>query len=413
MSELPHLLVVDSSKVVRASLTKKLKGSYVVREETNGESAWQTLILDPAIVAVIAGVSLPKLDGFGLLDKVRANKLSRLKAMSFFLIASDAMGEDIRAHALGCGVSGFIQKGASADQVLAVLKRPATTAVEAAVAMPPQTQGGDKAIDESEVADLGMSNIFSTLDEIAGIAHGKPLRVDAPRRLLAPLTPRHQVLGSLERLLGRAGPGERGVAVLVFSLDSYQDLAMRFGTKMADRIEAKFEQLLTGKLRAGDSLAKIAAHQIAIVAAETNLALCTAFAERICQRLSVAEVSVRGQPVKMTVSVGVASYPDDALVKDGNALFSLAESRLALAIAAGGNQVVNGVRRSLAVTAMKHCSALIESAQTETLGPQLGELGLLIMPLVKEIEGSFRLGLPLEKMESLLRAQVKGEHAAS
>lgn len=52
MNELPHVLIVDNSRVIRALLSRSLKDHFEVREETNGESAWQTLVLDSAIVAV-------------------------------------------------------------------------------------------------------------------------------------------------------------------------------------------------------------------------------------------------------------------------------------------------------------------------------------------------------------------------
>ena len=63
--ELPRLLIVDDSRMVRASIIKHLKGRYAYREEVNGEAAWQTLVLDPTIRAVISDLGMPVLDGFG------------------------------------------------------------------------------------------------------------------------------------------------------------------------------------------------------------------------------------------------------------------------------------------------------------------------------------------------------------
>ena len=71
------VLVADASKVVRASLAKQLAEHFDVREEASGESAWQTLVLDSAIVGVVAGVNLNRLDGLGLLERVRESKLAR------------------------------------------------------------------------------------------------------------------------------------------------------------------------------------------------------------------------------------------------------------------------------------------------------------------------------------------------
>jgi CheY-like chemotaxis protein len=90
------VLVADASKVVRASLAKQLAEHFDVREEASGESAWQTLVLDSAIVGVVAGVNLNRLDGLGLLERVRDSKLARIKSLPFFLVVSSSFGESQR-----------------------------------------------------------------------------------------------------------------------------------------------------------------------------------------------------------------------------------------------------------------------------------------------------------------------------
>ena len=71
MSDLPRVLIVDDSRMVRTSLARHLKGIYEVREEGDGEAAWQTLVLDHTIAAVISDLQMPVLmaldfwSGFG------------------------------------------------------------------------------------------------------------------------------------------------------------------------------------------------------------------------------------------------------------------------------------------------------------------------------------------------------------
>ena len=83
MTEPQRILVVDDSRLVRMALVRNLKGQFDVREEGDGESAWQQLILDHSIRAVISDLQMPKLDGFGLLQRVRASKQRRLQEMPF------------------------------------------------------------------------------------------------------------------------------------------------------------------------------------------------------------------------------------------------------------------------------------------------------------------------------------------
>ena len=48
-----RLLVVDESRMVRALLGKVLREHYDVREEADGEAAWQVLVLDQSVGALV------------------------------------------------------------------------------------------------------------------------------------------------------------------------------------------------------------------------------------------------------------------------------------------------------------------------------------------------------------------------
>lgn len=70
-SPLPRILVVDDSRIVRATIKKHLGASYEVIEEPNGEAGWQRLIADESIQLLISDLTMPVLDGLGLLSRVR------------------------------------------------------------------------------------------------------------------------------------------------------------------------------------------------------------------------------------------------------------------------------------------------------------------------------------------------------
>ena len=89
METIRRLLVLDNSRVVRATLSKHLKDDFEVIEEASGESAWQTLMLDSGISAVISGVHPLKLDAHDLLARLRASSIRRLRDIPFILVVSD------------------------------------------------------------------------------------------------------------------------------------------------------------------------------------------------------------------------------------------------------------------------------------------------------------------------------------
>ena len=104
MADLPRILIVDDSRVVRVSLIQHLKGYYEVREECDGEAAWQSLVVDHSIRAVISDLQMPKLNGFELLERVRTSKLRRLQQLPFILVSGEESEEErAKARTLGCG----------------------------------------------------------------------------------------------------------------------------------------------------------------------------------------------------------------------------------------------------------------------------------------------------------------------
>ena len=67
----PRVLIVDDSRIVRVTLIKHLKGAYEIREEGDGEAGWQALMVDPDIQVVLSDLTMPKLDGYGFLERIR------------------------------------------------------------------------------------------------------------------------------------------------------------------------------------------------------------------------------------------------------------------------------------------------------------------------------------------------------
>ena len=116
-TQLPRVLIVDESRMVRAMLIKHIRELYDFREEGDGEAAWQVLVLDHSIQLVICSLSLPVLDGDGLLVRVRASKLSRLSQMPILMISGD--NDEALARAKSHGASDFINRGTGATELLA------------------------------------------------------------------------------------------------------------------------------------------------------------------------------------------------------------------------------------------------------------------------------------------------------
>ena len=88
-TDLPQkrVLVVDDSKFVRTTFATILKASFEVREESDGESAWEAVETDPSIVMVFTDLDMPRLNGFGLLSRIRGSDDARVRALPVVVIS--------------------------------------------------------------------------------------------------------------------------------------------------------------------------------------------------------------------------------------------------------------------------------------------------------------------------------------
>ncbi|HMV00988.1 MAG TPA: diguanylate cyclase [Rhodocyclaceae bacterium] len=419
MDALPRVLIVDASRVIRASLSKILTEFFDVREEANGESAWQTLVLDSSIVAVISGASLPKLDGYGLVERMRSSKLQRLRETPFFLIISDTVGEGERQQARIRGVTDFLQKGMASAQI-GMLVAAIRKGAEVPPPEDPATEGrgsykvGESVADEESVgtaSNLGISDIMGQMGRMAGMSGITASDVMGSAKPVPEFPPRAEVELFLTRYL--AAGGNHSVGVLVFGLDSYPRVAQRFGSDLADKIALKFGRLLANKIRTDDCIGAFLPGRVAIVAPGTNRALCASFAERVCKGLAAAQISIRGERVDMTVSVGVAAVPEDGVALSADDFLMLANGRMDAALKAGGNRVESGqsrtsedFRKDEFVLRLKE---IMTSVSPEALQPCLGSVGLQIVPVLKQIDLAFNLGLPLDDIERKLWSRARSE----
>src|ERR1700738_131995 len=83
----PRVLIVDDSRIVRATLIKHIEGMFDYREASDGEHAWETLLLDPHIRVVITDLTMPNLDGYGLLQRIRSSKIGRIRTLPVVVVS--------------------------------------------------------------------------------------------------------------------------------------------------------------------------------------------------------------------------------------------------------------------------------------------------------------------------------------
>ncbi len=193
---------------------------------------------------------------------------------------------------------------------------------------------------------------FDMLDEIDREFQQQIHRLLAHDELTGLLSSK-SFFSELRREAARAEAEALPFCVLMMDLDHFKDVNDTYGHLVGSKTLEETGRLIKGALRAGDVASRFGGEEFAAFLLDANYAQGLVAAERV--RLAIAEnefpASRTDSPEPMThritISVGVAAYPDDAT--DPIHLVELADSALYRAKRSGRNRIC-AYRPSLALT---------------------------------------------------------------
>ena len=145
---------------------------------------------------------------------------------------------------------------------------------------------------------------------------------------------------ALQGELRRARRYGHPVAVAIFDLDRFGEVNVRVGRLVADRLLREAAMLLGNKIRDIDLAARPGEDELAVLLPQTDRNGAFLVAERFRREMEThfRKREVGGQPAELTVSGGVAAYPEDGL--DAEALVARAAQALYQAKGSGKNAVL-------------------------------------------------------------------------
>ncbi|HJT62107.1 MAG TPA: response regulator [Burkholderiales bacterium] len=271
-----RVLVVDDSRFVRTTFAHILKVSFDVAEAADGEAAWLAIQADSSIVMVFTDLDMPKLDGFGLLSRMRKSDDARIKALPVVVISGNEEPTS-KQRARELGANDFIGKSADAPEVLSRLDNVLRLV---------------RASRELEQTKLAVAST-ATHDPLTG-THTPHYLVTEGRKHFA-----H----------ARRHSGE--LSVMALRLDTYDAIALAANKDIADIVVTRIAKLVTEKVRVEDSVARVAQATFMVLANNTAAAHMVALADRLRRELDEARVTYREQALKFVTSIGVASISAD------------------------------------------------------------------------------------------------------
>ncbi len=360
------VLVVDDSRMVRASIIKRIRDRFECREEADGEAGWATLLVDDSIQVVLSDLSMPHLDGYGLLERIRASHIQRIADIPVIMISGDE-DDAARERARALGATDFITKGIGTVELL--------SRIESA------------------------SRLSRTSRELAdsreALAAASPIDPDSGMA-----TPQYMEIHGAQ-LMSAAARYDGQVSVLIVGIDNFAEITRNFGRHVTDLIMRKLAKVLATKVRKEDTFSQIGDGQFAIITPDISLQSAEQFANRMRSVIGATAMQYRGQTLRISLNIGVANSVADQ-AQSVSQMLGLAVARADLAHREGGNAVrsTGGEPQKFAWTAgivsIERALLLIKSGAQAEIEPQLPALIYRLLPLLELIGVKYDCKIPLE-----------------
>jgi len=174
---------------------------------------------------------------------------------------------------------------------------------------------------------------------------------------------------ALNEELTRAARFERPLSLVMADLDLLRDINNTYGHLAGDAVLQGIAEVFRAQLRHYDIPARFGGEEFAILLPETPPDQALEIAERI--RRAVAEktfdVETSSEPIRATVSIGVAAYPRDGA--DGNELIHEADLAVYRAKLQGRNRVLDASSEPLLVPEQRQARLVAVPEEGEHAAP--------------------------------------------
>lgn len=136
----------------------------------------------------------------------------------------------------------------------------------------------------------------------------------------------------------RAGRYKRGLSLLMMDIDRFKALNDTYGHQAGDKVLKAMGEHLRNAIRSSDEAARYGGEEFALIMPETPGETAFITAQRIGAEIARLPIAISEcSTVNITVSIGVATFPQDAATKDE--LIAAADSRMYRAKRLGRDRV--------------------------------------------------------------------------
>ncbi|MBS1155133.1 MAG: hypothetical protein H6R07_1057 [Proteobacteria bacterium] len=361
-----RLLVVDDSRIVRATIRKHLTDEYDIVEEADGEAAWQRLLADETIRLLITDLSMPELDGMGLLARIRSSSQEQVRQLPVIVISGEE-DEAIKHRCVQAGANDFITK--STDRV------EMRTRVKASLDLAATRRERDES--------RQIQAQTATVDAVTGVGT------------------QHLLTLQLQQLLAHAQRHSRDVTLMLIEIDHFPPLAAKLGERLAGQMLNLLAKLVSARLRQEDTFARLDGALFAVVSQGSTLAGAQVQAERLRHAIGHARVNFREEQLQVTASLALASSHSDQ-ADSPQTLLTAALARLRAAPGENRLLVPEAIPQPAPVPTpapqLAEALTLLQQGKANEIRPHLPALLANLLPLLELANVEMGLGWSLEKL---------------
>lgn len=298
-----RLLLVDDSMLMRKAASKMLGDEFDVATAKDGVEAWDMIQADTSIQVVFTDLSMPRMDGFALLQKVRASEDEGTLNLPVIIVTGAENDDHARKKALDLGATDFITKPFGSVDLLA------------------------RARAHSNYRRMARKlEQQSTIDSLTGLANKAGL------------------LDRLQQDVALAYRHAQPLSLVRIEIDRFRDVFLKHGKVAAETLVRHVGQHLRNTVRQEDTAARIGLASFALALPGGQYSGSKGMVERLRAQFAAEPVDIGGRMLPFSVSVGLLTPWLTASTGAGD-LLEACEKLVQSAQQEGGNRVVGDTLR--------------------------------------------------------------------
>ena len=344
-----RVLVVDDSKLVRLKASKILSQRFDLVLAENGEEAWAKISSDKSIQLVFTDLSMPELDGFGLIRRVRASKDDYIRNLPMIVITGASDDEVVRQKIFAFGATDFIAKPFTETVIIART----------------ESYTGYRRLNKTLQDNVN-------IDALTGVLNSKGLK----ERLIKDLSFVNRHTESL--------------ALMFLEIDNFESIAERVRKSTSETILKAVAKTLHDTVRKEDSIGREDIAQFSVILPFSKSEGVFKLAKRICSKITTFKLKINDETIVLSASIGLAVV-NQGVQADIDNLRHCAGQALASAKALGTGEVklltldasaAEDVREARTVLSIDTLLDELEQGRIESVQPNMDQILTRLSPLL-------------------------------